>query len=364
MLAICACAHAEAQQTKAQMNTYNNTVIVPNGTGAITAANLHPLLQNMINSSCTIADPVNCPISALSGLAAGVATALGVAPNSSGGMAILPFSIAPTNQFFQNSGAVIQRLNDRVFVAGAAVSDGSFPSSFTDWLATYQLSISSPVYDELSQMNVLTNPAQPNAQTAFLAADQSLHKTGTSNSIGGTFFGINNNTTLPSFAWSIYAEAQRSNSTVGQTNGIEAEVRNAGGDAPVGPFTSTAFASTPLEAGCGAGLSSVGEFNCSSGLMVFPNPMPFDAGILFLNGSVATSFGGQKNAIVMPPGYVISWINASNVIQALVSGDSSGDLVISTVGTININGHLAVSCAAGAVTLASLVVTNGIITHC
>jgi hypothetical protein len=71
MLAICACALAEAQQTKTQMNTYNNTVIVPNGVGGITASNLHPLLQNMINASCTIADPINCPISALSGATAG-----------------------------------------------------------------------------------------------------------------------------------------------------------------------------------------------------------------------------------------------------------------------------------------------------
>lgn len=58
---------AQAQQTKAQMNTYNNSVIVPNGVGGITASNLHPLTQNMINSMCTIADAVNCPITSLSG---------------------------------------------------------------------------------------------------------------------------------------------------------------------------------------------------------------------------------------------------------------------------------------------------------
>jgi hypothetical protein len=67
LLAICACLPADAQQTKAQLNAQNNTVIVPNGVGGITASNLHPILQNMINSSCTIADPTNCPISALSG---------------------------------------------------------------------------------------------------------------------------------------------------------------------------------------------------------------------------------------------------------------------------------------------------------
>jgi hypothetical protein len=67
LLAICACLPADAQQTKSQLNAQNNSVIVPNGVGAITAANLHPILQNMINASCTIADPTNCPISALTG---------------------------------------------------------------------------------------------------------------------------------------------------------------------------------------------------------------------------------------------------------------------------------------------------------
>lgn len=59
-----------AQDTKSQLNTYNNSVIVPNGVGAITASNLNPLLGAIINASCTIADPVNCPITALSGAVA------------------------------------------------------------------------------------------------------------------------------------------------------------------------------------------------------------------------------------------------------------------------------------------------------
>src|SRR6185312_11508191 len=67
MLAAGFCAAASAQQTKSQLNSYNNTFIISNGVGAITAATLHPLLGNMINASCTIADAANCPLSAMSG---------------------------------------------------------------------------------------------------------------------------------------------------------------------------------------------------------------------------------------------------------------------------------------------------------
>jgi len=67
MLAVGFCAAASAQQTKSQLNSYNNTFIISNGVGAITAATLHPLLGNMINASCTIADAANCPLSAMGG---------------------------------------------------------------------------------------------------------------------------------------------------------------------------------------------------------------------------------------------------------------------------------------------------------
>lgn len=67
LLAANLCAPVYAQDTRAQMNTLNNTVIVPNGVGAITASNLNPLLGVLINGMCTIADQNNCPVSSLAG---------------------------------------------------------------------------------------------------------------------------------------------------------------------------------------------------------------------------------------------------------------------------------------------------------
>lgn len=65
LLAAGLCAPVQAQDTKSQLNTYNNAVVTSNGVGAITGATLNPLLGAMIKASCTIADPVNCPLSAL-----------------------------------------------------------------------------------------------------------------------------------------------------------------------------------------------------------------------------------------------------------------------------------------------------------
>lgn len=61
---------SHAQDTKSQLNTYNNAVVTTNGIGAITGATLNPLLGAIINASCTIADPKNCPLSTLSGATA------------------------------------------------------------------------------------------------------------------------------------------------------------------------------------------------------------------------------------------------------------------------------------------------------
>jgi hypothetical protein len=83
LLAVSTCAPALSQQTKAQLNAQNNAVIVTNGVGAITAANLHPIIQNMINAACTIADPINCPITALTGATTPGAPLIG-APSGGG----------------------------------------------------------------------------------------------------------------------------------------------------------------------------------------------------------------------------------------------------------------------------------------
>lgn len=46
--------------------------------------------------------------------------------------------ILPSNENFQNDGAVINRLNDKLFIGGATASDGSLPNVDKDWLTTYQ----------------------------------------------------------------------------------------------------------------------------------------------------------------------------------------------------------------------------------
>ena len=56
----------QAQQTRAQLSTYNNSYITSNGHGAITGPILNTFNGNLINSVCTLLDAGNCTSTALS----------------------------------------------------------------------------------------------------------------------------------------------------------------------------------------------------------------------------------------------------------------------------------------------------------
>lgn len=59
--------------------------------------------------------------------------------------------ILPSNENFQNDGAVINRLNDKLFIGGATASDGSLPNVDKDWLSTYQETLN--LYNVIGTVN-------------------------------------------------------------------------------------------------------------------------------------------------------------------------------------------------------------------
>lgn len=86
-------AEAQTQMNKSALIAQNNSSITTNGQGQITGALLNSLLGNMIASSCTILDTANCPVTSISGLGTGVATALAIAPGTTGGFVTFPLNL-------------------------------------------------------------------------------------------------------------------------------------------------------------------------------------------------------------------------------------------------------------------------------
>lgn len=141
-----------------------------------------------------------------------------------------------------------------------------------------------------------------------------------------------------------------------------------------------------LDCGDGARVSN----GCSSAMTIVPNEGQALSGIVFADGALKM-VGGYAPAIAMPSGYGIDWYTATgtpvwrifsnaggSVLSGLYLGDNALDIYmnngsahpfsvspsgISAPG-YKVGSTAGVSCAAGAVSLTTLVVTNGLVTHC
>ncbi len=146
--------------------------------------------------------------------------------------------------------------------------------------------------------------------------------------------------------------------------------------------------SNALRLDCGDGIAV--SHGCSSAMTIVPNNGQALSGIVFADGSLKMG-GGYAPAIAMPSGYGIDWYTATgtpvwrifsnaggSVLSGLYLGDNALDIYmnngsahplsvspsgISATG-YKVGSTAGVSCAAGTVSLATLVLTNGIATHC
>jgi hypothetical protein len=162
-----------------------------------------------------------------------------------------------TGQFFAQNGAQIQRMNDRVFMGGATVSDGAFPPVTQDWFSLHEQDYGYQNYVLNGALTVLTSAA-PSAQgtNAALFAAQSLTATSQfASCIGAQFYAVNNHASLPTSAWGVYIEAHHDTAAAGTTYCIEFDlVTKQQGSSPT-PYAQGAA----IGLQCGAGAGVLGE---------------------------------------------------------------------------------------------------------
>lgn len=239
-----------------------------------------------------------------------------------------PFINEPNNLTFWNtpggSLAVINRMT-RILAGGAVYNDGyvyfsgctgCYLGTFTDldWLGqmAHQASTFNGVQGvggasvNFSHMAILTDPNSVNAAYAIpdialtLAAEESTAITGADRrGINAVIVG---NATQPGVGgWAGYWECYQVTTTAASTYCHEIEAGNF-----IWPTNiwDTAhfehFAPVPIAIGCGLGLTTGTQYNCSVAMYVTANYMPFNAGIDFLRGSIAASGpNGEKPIIQM-----------------------------------------------------------------
>jgi hypothetical protein len=258
-----------------------------------------------------------------------------------------------SGSWFQNGGGIVQRLNDRVLIGGATLDDGDFPNIEQDWLTQFQIAAGLGNGSAIASDLVSLSPDNANGGATgtigILGGAQSLHVVNAGSSTIGVFgIGVNNNASLATQAWGLYAEGHIANSTAGSAFGLESEVRNMGHENPIDPFTTLTTAnlhiSAPGNFGCGAGLSNAGQQPCSAGVIIHQNNTILDSGIVLTAGALNPR-SGIFHAVDMPALDAFVWFSAANTVAATITATPAGQLYMTAAGGIVLNGVQGASCS-------------------
>lgn len=165
---------------------------------------------------------------------------------------------AASGFFYSQSGAAVQRINDRLFVGDAAANDGQGPTNpvSADWLTSWQQSIGIPFGSVTSsQMACLTNTAAANVTSPIAAtfASRSFNAgQNGQNFVGIECYAVNNSPTFTNSVWGQYTEAHRVNNVVNTAIGLELDVTQRGATVGINPYIQNFGATVPLQIASGA----------------------------------------------------------------------------------------------------------------
>ena len=227
---------------------------------------------------------------------------------------------AATSQFYQNLGANVNRVNDRLFVGPAALNNGTNVASQPDWLTTYQLAKGRTYgYLQTSQFSVLnTSAAKDSLTTAVFGAQTSGRTASQSQVIAATGVGINNNSgntgASGNQAWGGYFEGWRDTATAGNGGayGIEADAINLVGIADTDPYSQSGDQTVSAQLASGGEVS--GAFDATAAINIQNNGAAYRKGIVFGSNSITGSNGtsGSGIAIAFGYGHAMQWYGAAS----------------------------------------------------
>lgn len=243
---------------------------------------------------------------------------------------------APTGAFFENAGGVVNRINDRLFVGAATLNDGNFSSPNQDWLSQFQAGIGDFPWISLSQQAVTTQAlAVPDMYALTVGAHSASINANNGSAIALSALALNDNATLVTGTWAIYAEGHKTTAASGPAYAAEFEVRNTVASIAITPYTQSVSQTVALQIGSGAGVSATGQFDNSAAINIRGNPVQFRSGIVFGSDAITDLGGGNMRAIELAQNHRIQWfvpvgtagpyIVSSVVTQANATSVAFGD---------------------------------------
>jgi len=230
-------------------------------------------------------------------------------PDGSIGDALGQINQTATGDFYVEDGAVVQRMNDRVFMGGGTAHDGTDVAAQDDWLTTYILSTGRTfAFQQGAQAAILTNNSRY-ASNALVAGAQTVHYTDARNAIAVIGVGVNNNATLGTGAWGGYFEGFRDTSSVGPTYASEHDSINRVNSVPVTtPYSQAGNQIVSVQIASGGEYAN-GVYDASVAINIKDNGAKYLRGIVFGNNSLTGSNGttGTAEALSFAKGHGQIW---------------------------------------------------------
>lgn len=230
------------------------------------------------------------------------------------GHTYVQFGDGDSGVFWENQGAQVWRVDDRLLVGGATDNDADKPNAVKDWLSDL---VNWPVYNATTAITSRfgTIALTTGSQTLDLDPDAA----GTvQTTIGVTAFAMANNPgTYPDYffsAYGFYGEGRVYPGVVSNAFAAELEAINmhsAGVGAPT-PYRELLLSAVQaLRLGSGGGQDLV-VYDALSAIGIVPNGAKFHAGIVFEKGAITGTDGvsGFGEAIMFARGHMLAWYAA------------------------------------------------------
>lgn len=220
-----------------------------------------------------------------------------------------------TGMFWEEYGAIIERIGDRLLV-GDAVKNGANVQSQPDWLTQYQLATGRAYGFSQSGQMVVQNGVGSNetgASNAIVAGAQTAHLNDNFNSIGILGIAVANKPTGAGNAYGGYFEGFRHSNAIGGAYGIEVDSINFKASAETDPYQQAADQTIGVQVAAGGELPSAGQFSCSAGINIQNNGSTYDRGIVFGSTSLSGCNGitGAAPALAMAKGHQLQWFSGA-----------------------------------------------------
>lgn len=220
-----------------------------------------------------------------------------------------------TGKFYQNLGANVNRVNDRMFVGAATVNDGTSTGT-QDYISA---NIPQGPTTSISQAAILSGIGEIGLITGSRCSDAA--SAGTEGCLGHMSAVVNDATGAnQQIGQAAYFEAQQKTGA-GFTAGIEIDPVNQSGVVnQMNPYNMVSGAAYNVGAWIAAGGARSGVSNSSSAISIVNNGALFDKGIVIQSGALASN-----EAIALPSLGTIQWFgSASQTTGAIASTQITG----------------------------------------